>query len=953
MALGDRGSGWAGARAAIVRTLALVVVVLAFDSDAGAQCTGQWLPGAGVPGISGVVRASVMWDPDGPGPLPPVLVVAGSFTVADGSQVSNIAYWNGSSWSGLGSGLGVASSTSSAVNALAIASDGSLVAGGSFTNSGSATLGHIAKWNGTSWVPFSTGTTIDMNNNVDALAVLPNGSLVAGGDFTTSGNNSTVAPLTITVNHIAVWNGTAWSAINPAGAVPGVSGSVDALAVDGSGNLIAGGAFTTVGNSSTGSTTVNRIALWNGTNWSLLGSGLSNTVYALALLPNGNIAAGGAFTSSVSIAGQPTTPAANYVAVWNGTAWSALSSGVDSTVLALAAMPNGDLIVGGSFIEANGTYTNTGSVFAGGLARWNGAWSSMWVGPDARTVFSLLARSDGSLVVGGTFKAVSEMPANGVALLDGTTWQAITSGETASSAPVTALANLSGNAVLAGGGFRVLEGVAATRVASQAGATWQPFGTGLSDISMPSPVIVRAPFQITGFATLPNGDVITVGDDFGATSAGPPTVVAQWNGSAWSGFSPNLGPSNAYAGIVGDVYIGYGEGESVAVMPNGNIVVGGAFFFDGAPTTFHYLAMWNGSQWIDMGITNGGVLAMVVRPNGHLVIGGVFTLAGGVSNTNHIADWDGVSTFGDGTPEWTALGIGMNNNVNALLNMPDGSLVAAGEFTAVGNVTAGDTAAVRVARWNATSWTALGSGLSSSVYALALMPNNDLVAGGAFTAAIGTTPAANRVARWNGSSWSAMGTGLSGTGANPGVNYPGGAVFSLAVDSRGVLLVGGDIGTAGGNVSAYLARWADCVGACCQSDGSCTIAAGSPTASCTSGTLVIGGTCTPNTCPAAGVCCRGATCSTSITQANCTAVGTVGASFLSSASACNGAGADTAPCCYADFNHSGSITVQDIFDFLSAWFGESPYAKVGGDGVAPPTVQAIFDFLAAWFARGC
>ena len=54
--------------------------------------------------------------------------------------------------------------------------------------------------------------------------------------------------------------------------------------------------------------------------------------------------------------------------------------------------------------------------------------------------------------------------------------------------------------------------------------------------------------------------------------------------------------------------------------------------------------------------------------------------------------------------------------------------------------------------------------------------------------------------------------------------------------------------------------------------------------------------------------------------------------------------------CGADFNCSGAVTVQDIFDFLSAWFGKNTNADFNNSGAV--TVQDIFDFLAAWFA-GC
>jgi hypothetical protein len=54
------------------------------------------------------------------------------------------------------------------------------------------------------------------------------------------------------------------------------------------------------------------------------------------------------------------------------------------------------------------------------------------------------------------------------------------------------------------------------------------------------------------------------------------------------------------------------------------------------------------------------------------------------------------------------------------------------------------------------------------------------------------------------------------------------------------------------------------------------------------------------------------------------------------------------PACPGDFNASGAVTVQDVFDFLAAFFSGEPGADV--NGVEGVTVQDIFDFLAAYFA---
>lgn len=51
--------------------------------------------------------------------------------------------------------------------------------------------------------------------------------------------------------------------------------------------------------------------------------------------------------------------------------------------------------------------------------------------------------------------------------------------------------------------------------------------------------------------------------------------------------------------------------------------------------------------------------------------------------------------------------------------------------------------------------------------------------------------------------------------------------------------------------------------------------------------------------------------------------------------------------CPGDFNCSGAATVQDIFDFLTAFFAGDPHADFNGAGGI--TVQDLFDFLAAFF----
>jgi hypothetical protein len=84
---------------------------------------------------------------------------------------------------------------------------------------------------------------------------------------------------------------------------------VYALALDGSGKLYAGGYFFTAGG-----VIANGIAVWDGSSWSALGSGMGGTdypdVYALALDGSGNLYAGGQFTTA---GGKPSS----YIARWS------------------------------------------------------------------------------------------------------------------------------------------------------------------------------------------------------------------------------------------------------------------------------------------------------------------------------------------------------------------------------------------------------------------------------------------------------------------------------------------------------------------------------------------------------------------------------------------------------------------------------------------------------------
>ena len=84
------------------------------------------------------------------------------------------------------------------VSALAVGPDGSLYAGGSFTTAGGVPANHIARWDGSLWYSLGSGMGGD-TPSVRTLAIEPDGSLYAGGQFYTAGGKPS--------SYIAQWTG--------------------------------------------------------------------------------------------------------------------------------------------------------------------------------------------------------------------------------------------------------------------------------------------------------------------------------------------------------------------------------------------------------------------------------------------------------------------------------------------------------------------------------------------------------------------------------------------------------------------------------------------------------------------------------------------------------------------------------------------------------------------------
>ena len=261
----------------------------------------------------------------------------------------------------------------------------------------------------------------------------------------------------MTENKIAKWNGTSWSAVGTGlGPVSGATGAL-ALAVY-KNELYVGGLFSTAG----GVATAN-IAKWNGSTWSAVSSATNDQVSALGVY-NGELYAAGKFTSIDGVN-------ANRIAKWNGSAWSVVGAGLNKNVITLC--------VYGTDLYAGGSFDSTGVIPAKGIAKWNGsAWSDVGGGLTPYGARGMVVYNS-ELVVGGPFAMAGSNAANCIAKWNGVTWSTLGTGMAGSFPYVYSLGVLNSE-LYAGGNFSTAGGTAVINVAKWNGSSWSAMGAGLN-----------------------------------------------------------------------------------------------------------------------------------------------------------------------------------------------------------------------------------------------------------------------------------------------------------------------------------------------------------------------------------------------------------------------------------------------------------------------------------------
>ena len=611
------------------------------------------------------------------------------------------------------------------VTVLQLQPDGKILMGGYFTQLhpfGTAISGHsyVARLNhdGTADSSF----TPNANNVVNAMVLQPNGQIIISGKFTTIQPTGSSTP--VTRNYVARLNadGTLDPVFNP-----NTNGVVYAVAYQPNGQIIIGGGFTTVQpNGSAAPVTRNHIARFNadGSLDTTFNPNTDKTVLSLAVVPTGQILVGGGFSTVSPNGGAATTR--NCAARLN--ADGSLDTGFDpepnGSVSTILVLPSGQAIFGGEFttLQPNGASTALQCDF---LARINtdGTLDTSYIINPLGAVSAVALQPDGKLLVGGAFTQV--YPENGLA-------------ETTS----TYIARISPNGTL-DGGFLVNPNQAVNAIAVQQDGNIVIGGyfTSLTAVDAPAAITRNYIARVTTYGipdaslapdsvgtvfrsvALSNGQVIVAGS-FLSIGGKSQSYLARLNadGSVDTTYKPSLN----------------GPVQALALQSDGKVVIGGAFTeIDGFSRT--YMARLNTDGTLDGPFNptpNSNVYVLAVTSNGQILVGGQFTAFTPNGSTNSY----GVSYFArinsDGSLD-TVFNPAPGGTVYAIALQTDGRIVVGGAFTSIAGATRGYVA--RLLSTGAIDTAVFDPEPNGNVYALAIQSDGKVIMGGGFAGVLPQT----------------------------------------------------------------------------------------------------------------------------------------------------------------------------------------------------------------------
>lgn len=578
--------------------------------------------------------------------------------------------------------------------------------------------------------------------------------------------------------------------------------------------------------------------------------GTTSAVYAIALQPDGKVLVGGSFSGYNNI-DCPSLIRVNE----DGSKDGAFAVNTNGVIKSIVLQPDGKIIVAGSF-----TYFN--EIPCGNLVRINADGSldtTFNTGTGANgEVKAVLALPDGSIILGGTFTTFNNMPAAHIAKIgsNGVLDQSFGSGLSLNN-DVKSLALQSDGKILIGGWFTGIGQSEINRFArlNTDGTLDATFNTEL-DLNADVCSIVVQPdgkiiiggdsFAVEGNVVLlrfnengtedtsfnasyllthsiekvvltNNGKILVGGSFFHAFEDGP-DFIARLNtdGSIDTAFNEGAGPDldvltlalqpdgkiilggNFYAynkvahrNIVrieaeGSLDYTFNKGtgadnlvNTILKLDNDKAIIGGAFTTYNGKST-RGIAKIDTSGAIDTSFTTGsGVLGSVValsaQPDGKIIIGGGFTEYNGTP-ASRLARLNPNGTLDAGFVVPTFI----DNTISAIALNPDGKIIVGGLFTSFNDAAVGHIIRLNPDGSPDATFT-VGLGANNTINVIKVLSNGKILIGGSFTQFNGAP--ANRIVQLNPD-------GTTDTGFSVGSGFNG-TIYSIAIQADGKILVAG------------------------------------------------------------------------------------------------------------------------------------------------------------------
>jgi len=234
--------------------------------------------------------------------------------------------------------------------------------------------------------------------------------------------------------------------------------------------------------------------------------------------------------------------------------------------------------------------------------------------------------------------------------------------------------------------------------------------------------------------------------------------------------------------------------RKLAIQNDGKIVVCGSFTSYNGITANRILRL-NADGSIDAGFNTGtgfnnAIYALAIQSDGKIIVGGLFTQYNGVF-VDRI-----VRLNSDGSIDASYLCTGANNQVSSLVLQADGKLVVGGAFSIFNGTTS-----YNLTRLNANGSTDAtftpGYATNGVIRSLAMQTDGKILIGGVFTTYNGTS--VNRMARIH-PDGTLDASFATGSGPNNTV------IWSLAVQSDGKIIAGGDFTSYNGTAASRIIR---------------------------------------------------------------------------------------------------------------------------------------------------